>query len=111
MLSTEFQRFILPRLAAPLIAGLMLAAVQGGARAASSPRDVYVVSGQEGYAVVECLTEKKNCGKIVADAWCESHGHGPALAYGRADDVTSAIGATSTKVALDADSAVVTCGE
>lgn len=111
MLSIEFQRFILPRIAVPLLAGLVLAASHGQARAAADAHGVYVIPGHDGYALVECITQKKGCGKIVADSWCESHGHGPAQAYGRADDITGSVGAAAASVKLDADAAVVTCGE
>ncbi|WP_159731092.1 hypothetical protein [Methylosinus sp. Ce-a6] len=109
--STDFQRLVLPRLAIPLLGGLLLAAAQGGARAVEAPRNVYLISGHEGYGVVECITQKKGCGKIVADSWCESHGHGPAVAYGRADDVTSAIGPASARRPATAEAAVVSCND
>jgi hypothetical protein len=108
MLPLEFPRFILPRIAAPLLAGLALAASHGPSRAEEA-RGVYILPGHDGYALVECLTQKKGCGKAVADSWCEAHGHGPAQAYGRADDITGSVGAASAS--LDADSAIVTCGE
>lgn len=111
MFSTDFQRVVLPRLAIPLLGGLLLAAAQGGARAAEAAKNVYLISGHEGYGVVECLTQRKDCGKIVADSWCESHGHGPAVAYGGAEDVTSAIGSASSRRPLTAEAAVVSCGD
>lgn len=114
MFLTEFQRFILPRIAAPLLGGLLLAAAsQSGAHAAAgdASRGVYVIADHEGYGVVECLTQKKDCGKIVADSWCEAHGHGPALAFGRADDLTASIGPAASRSAADAGAAVVACGE
>jgi len=36
---------------------------------------------------------------VVADAWCEAHGHGAALAFGHAD------------AAAGAEPYVVTCGD
>jgi hypothetical protein len=114
MLLSRSRLFILPRIAAPLLGGLLLAAAfQNGARAealAPSATNVYVISGAEGYGVVECLTEKKDCGKIVADSWCEAHGHGLAKAFGRADDMTASIGPTPARLA-EASSAIVACGE
>lgn len=110
MLPIEFQRFILPRIVAPLLAGLLLAASHGQARADDS-HGVYVLPGHDGYALVECLTQKRGCGKAVADSWCEAHGHGPAQAYGRADDITGAVGASAGGAPIDADAAIVTCGE
>ncbi len=113
MFFVESERFSLPRIVAPLIGGLLLAAAyQSGARAApvDAPRGIYVISDHEGYGIVECMTQKRGCGKIVADSWCEAHGHGPALAFGQADDVTSSIGPAS-RAKTSAGAAVVTCSD
>ena len=48
-------------------------------------------------------------GKTVADAWCEAHGHGPALAYGLASDLTASIGHVAPKI--DKDAVVITCAK
>lgn len=111
MFSTGFQRLILARIAVPLLGGLLLAAAHGGGARAEEARKIYLLTGSDGYGVVECLTQKKNCGKIIADSWCEAHGHGPALAYGRADDVTSAIGPAQARAKIGAEAAVVSCGD
>ncbi|HMK89414.1 MAG TPA: hypothetical protein VK446_07255 [Methylocystis sp.] len=101
------------RLLAPLAAAAALAAAfQGDARAAESPApaqsSVYVLSDSEGYGLVDCIAEKRECGKIVADSWCEAHGHGPALSYGGAGDVTGAVSAKSRPIA---GAAVVRCAD
>jgi hypothetical protein len=75
------------------IAGLVFWAVGvDGARAGEAHS--FVVAGNDGYGVQDCLGEGGECGRVVADAWCEAHGHGGALSFGRA-----------------ADAYVVTCGE
>src|SRR5208283_2749087 len=51
----------------------------------------FTVAANDGYGVQDCLGEGGECGRVVADAWCEAHGHGAALAFGRADDITGAI--------------------
>ncbi|MBY6243972.1 hypothetical protein [Methylosinus sp. Sm6] len=120
MLPLDFHRSILPRIAAPLLAGLLIAASHGpraeerlsrviGSSPMRDTHGVYILPGHDGYALVECLTLKKGCGKAVADSWCEAHGHGPAQAFGRADDITGSVGAASASI--DADAAIVTCGE
>ena len=110
MLSSPRENSILPRLAAPLAAGLLAAAAwHGNAQAAGGP--AYVVTDQEGYGIIECLTQKSECGKIVADAWCESHGHGPAKAFGRAEDITASIAAATPRQLVTPDTAVVSCSE
>ena len=68
------------------------AAFDGMAEAASSNR--FLVSGNDGYGIADCLAEGASCGKAVADAYCEAQGFKEgALAYGL---VTSDITASTT---------------
>lgn len=107
ILSSKFEKSFWPRLAAPLLAGILISgAYQTHAQAAPA---TYVVTDQDGYGVMECLTQKSDCGKIVADAWCESHGHGSARAYGRAEDITASIAAEPPRQPSHPDAAVVSC--
>ena len=39
----------------------------------------------------DCLGEAGECGKAVADAWCESHGDGVAIKFGLAGDGGGAV--------------------
>jgi hypothetical protein len=57
----------------------------------AAPGTAFIVSATEGYGVEDCLGEGGECGHIVADAWCEAHGHGAAISFGRAEDITGAI--------------------
>ena len=110
ILSSDRHFSVLPRLAAPLVAGVLAAcAWQGHAHAAGGA--AYVVTDQEGYGVIECLTQTSECGKIVADAWCESHGQGPAKAYGRAEDITASIASDPPRQPVTPGAAVVSCSE
>jgi hypothetical protein len=70
----------------------------------------FFIAASEGYGVQDCLGGEGGCGQVVADAWCEAHGHGPALAFGRTDDVTGAIAASLTQK-MPAGEYFVTCGE
>jgi hypothetical protein len=109
----EINSSILPRIVAPLLAGLLLTAAfhsSSQAAPAASAHAVYIVSVHDGYGVLECLTQQNDCGKIVADSWCESHGHGPALAFGRAEDVTGSIPVEARRRSAT-DAASVTCGD
>ena len=109
----EFEHSMLPRIVAPLLAGLLVAAAYHNvaqAAPASPPLRSYVISDHDGYGILECLTQEKDCGKIVADSWCESHGHGPAIAFGRAEDITGAT-TVSTRPHPAMIAATVTCGE
>ncbi|PWB79947.1 MAG: hypothetical protein C3F11_19300 [Methylocystaceae bacterium] len=112
MFIVRFERLFAPRISALIVGGLMLASAwQSGSRAASldASRGMYVISDHEGYGIVECLTQKRECGKIVADSWCESHGRGPALAFGRADEITASIGPAASGPTIDAEAAIVAC--
>lgn len=104
-LSSKYEKSLLPRLAAGL---LVSAAYCSSAQAAPAS---YIVVDDDGYGVLDCLTQKSECGKIVADAWCESHGHGPAKAYGRAEDITASIGADAPREPVKPGAAVVSCTE
>jgi hypothetical protein len=45
----------------------------------------FVVAGSDGYGTQECLTNQSQCGRIVANAWCEAKGFKSALAYRQLD--------------------------
>ena len=93
----------------PLLLSLPLAAIPAGPGQAASGHS-FIISAADGYGVQDCLGEGGECGRIVADAWCEAHGHGAAISYGRAEDVTGVI-----SLANSADKTqtpyVITCGE
>ncbi|MGA8171398.1 MAG: hypothetical protein WB816_11310 [Methylocystis sp.] len=107
---TKFEQSPWPRLLAPMLAGLLLAAAyQSAAHATTAARDSsYLISDNDGYGLVDCITQKRECGKIVADGWCEAHGHGPATTFGAAEDVTGAISASSSP---SKSAAMVICSE
>ena len=87
----------------------MIVAACGSSAYAETGPSAYVISDQEGYGLLECLTQKDECGKIVADSWCAAHGHGAARAFGRADDVTASIEAKATGASIQPDAAIVSC--
>ena len=109
ILSSKSETALLPRLAAPLIAGALLTlALQHGAQAAP---ESFIVADQDGYGLTECLKERGECGRIVADAWCESHGHGPANGFGRAEDITASVQATEPRQPVPAGATIVACSD
>lgn len=76
-------------LAVSLIAGLC-----GAARAETLALggDSFIIKGDDGYGVGDCIRSGDDCAKIVADAWCSAHGHGAARSFGPArDNVTASI--------------------
>ena len=49
----------------------------------------FLIPASDGYGVADCLTGGNECGKIVANAWCEAQGFSRADNFGLAvDDVT-----------------------
>ncbi|MFO1167468.1 MAG: hypothetical protein U1E19_05010 [Rhodoblastus sp.] len=91
MTFVEFEHRVLPRIIVPLMAGLALLAIAGRNQAQAAGRNSFVINDNEGYGITECLTNGTACGRVVADAWCEAHGHGVSVAFGRADDITGAV--------------------
>lgn len=107
---SEFKAPIGRRAFASLFAGvLIVAGGAGGACAETRPSAAYVISDQEGYGLLECLTQKDDCGKIVADSWCAAHGHGAARTFGRANDVAAPSEAKASGASIEPDAAVVAC--
>ena len=76
-------------LGALLLAGALASSIASPARAIGT--HTFVIAGADGYGVEDCLSEGGDCGRVVADAWCEAHGHAAAVRFGRADDVTGGI--------------------
>lgn len=97
-------RFALP------LAGLMFLAAAPLAQAADTLD--FVVPPSDGYGVAECMKPGEECGQVIADAWCESHGHAHATAYGLAEDVTGSITRVVRAVPTPAPGSVlIHCGE
>ncbi len=121
---SEFEHQFLPHILIPLLGGLfLLAALQTAARAEPNPSQdpapgvkSFIVSAADGYGVNECIKTGDDCAKIVADAWCQAHGHGGAKAFGPAGDVTGSIEKASSRSSAPAkvvgeDDVFIACGE
>ena len=81
--------------------------------AASEPRTFLIPAG-DGYGVADCISSKSECGKIVADAWCEAQGFARASSFGLAsrEDFTGSLSkAKAASVAAPEQPLVITCGE
>jgi hypothetical protein len=89
-----------------LLGVIASAAALSGARAGETHR--LVIAANDGYGVEDCLAESGDCGQVVADAWCEAHGHGAAVSYGPASRFT---GIVATKIAATSEDYVVNCGD
>ncbi|CAN1512474.1 hypothetical protein MCEMSEM23_00829 [Rhabdaerophilaceae bacterium] len=68
----------------------------------------FVVAGSDGYGTQDCLATSGDCGRIVADAWCESKGFRSSLAYRKLapDELTGSTGGT---VGKPVDSFLISC--
>lgn len=45
----------------------------------------FVIAATPGYGAEDCLAEGGECGRVVADAWCQSHGRSAAVRFGQSD--------------------------
>jgi hypothetical protein len=86
---------------------IVLLATLAGASAYAGETHDYEVKANDGYGLEDCLSEGGECGRVVADAWCEAHGHGHALAFGP----RSALDDKATPVAAVDESYFVRCGD
>lgn len=79
-----------------------------GTAAASLAQDAqtYTIAANDGYGLQECLSGGVECGQVVADAWCEAHGHAKALSFGPASHFAPA----AFKSAASDESYVISCG-
>ncbi len=80
------RRILLSLCIALLGAGAVSLAVTPAPQAVQPPeaQRVFLIPQSDGYGLGECLGEGRECGKIVADAWCESKGFMRAASYGLA---------------------------
>jgi hypothetical protein len=86
---------------------LSCAACTSEARAGDGPS--FIIPPTNGYGIAECLAKAGDCGRIVADSWCESKGFSKATGYGPADDVTSAIAVFHEANHFEPGSFIITC--
>lgn len=88
-----------------LVLTLGLTSASGPARAEGSHE--YEVAANDGYGLEDCLAPGSQCGQVVADAWCEAHGHGHALAFGQ----RSALEGRATPISAKDEPYVIKCGD
>ncbi|HEX8165093.1 MAG TPA: hypothetical protein VF601_04805 [Beijerinckiaceae bacterium] len=71
-----------------------LVVLPGGATRASGKDANFLIPAADGYGVADCLTARgSECGRVIADAYCESQGFARSASFGRAaaDDLTGAV--------------------
>ncbi len=74
-----------------LAAALFLSTLVPSAQASEN----YVIPSSDGYGIGDCMHAGMDCGRVIADSWCESHGHAHVLAFGTVEDVTGSIQAST----------------
>jgi hypothetical protein len=90
-------------------AALLSAALAAPAAAQGAlPKGVYIIPAG-GYGVDECVAKSAECGRVVANAWCEANGHGKVKAFGSASDITFSAGPPVK--APPRDSIVIACAD
>ena len=95
----------LPRLAAAL-----LVILPWGCPASAQESATFVISSSEGYGISDCFVQGAACGPVMADAFCQSNGHGRASAFGLASDITASIPQeAAAAVARDPRAMLITC--
>ncbi|MDE3176671.1 MAG: hypothetical protein KGM15_11275 [Pseudomonadota bacterium] len=85
----------------------LLALVSLSAPAGAQASHEYEIAANDGYGLEDCLAGGAECGHVVADAWCEAHGHGHALAFG----LRSAMTGQATNVSTAEEPYVVNCAD
>ena len=91
----------------PLFLGVLVSASSLSGARADEPHD-YLIAANDGYGVQECLAEGAECGQVVADAWCEAHGHGAAVSFGPR---SAFVGVGATKISTAEEPYVIKCGD
>jgi hypothetical protein len=76
-------------------------------RAASD--GTFLIPASEGYGVAECLAGAEECGRVVADAWCEAHGFSRAETYGVAPASTITGSVQPQRAAAGSRPIAITC--
>ena len=94
-----------------LLAGVVaVVGISGPARAVDGPQ--FIVSDNDGYGIAECMKPGMECGRVIADAWCEAHGHGHAEAFGLSEDVTGAVKVSvASTTPTPPGSVIIRCGD
>jgi hypothetical protein len=93
------RRIVLSLAAALIVAGATsFMIVPAATQRAETANGVFLIPASDGYGVAECIAENRECGAIVAKAWCESKGFLRAESFGVASpaDFTGSVNNRST---------------
>jgi hypothetical protein len=82
--------------------------VSNGTSKAEAANATFLLPASDGYGVADCLMGETECGRIVANAWCEAHGFSRADTFGIA--VEEVTGSTITTVSNRSERPIaITC--
>ena len=101
-----------PRILLPLITALLLLGL-APTLPAHADANAFVIpsSDEDGYGITECMRSGSECGRVMADSWCEAHGRAKAIAFGSADDATGSISGTDSVVKPSSGDVLIRCGD
>jgi hypothetical protein len=71
-----------------------LTVLPNGATRAAAKEAAFLIPAADGYGVADCLTAPgSECGRVVADAYCEAQGFAKSASFGRAaaEDLTGTV--------------------
>ena len=106
------QNSALPKLLMPLLAGFLFVFTSlNQPHAAELGPHEFIIPANDGYGTSECLAQQSACGRVIADAWCEAHGHAHAIGYSKFEDITAAISVAARPSDVPGDAIIVSCGE
>ncbi len=74
-------------------AALSFLVLPSGSSRAATDSATFLIPASDGYGVAECLASGNECGRVIAQAWCEAQGFGRAEAFGpsRPEDATGSV--------------------
>ena len=104
-------RFLAPRAPHVLrLAAALLMVMHWAAPASAKESATFVISSSDGYGISDCFVQGAACGPVMADAFCQSNGHGRASVFGLASDITASIPReAAAAVARDPRVMLITC--
>ena len=78
---------------------------------AHATEDAFTIPADEGYGIEDCMQSGRECGRVMANAWCEAHGHVKASAFGSTDDVTGSVPASDKVFQVATGGVIIRCAD
>jgi hypothetical protein len=74
-------------------------------------QNIFVITDQQGYGTFECLERQSECGKIIANSFCESKGFKASIDFRKAaaDEVTGSISSERRPPPRDPQAFIIAC--